>query len=138
MEKNYMCPKCKGFLNVDKHVIFSVTTQRNQRGIMLLSPELGDYSVVCHPSISAAKGEKIKFFCPICHTRLASKKYTNLAQIHMVDEKGDVYEVMFSEIAGEQCTFQIMQGEFRVFGEHSQLYREFLEVIQQGQAFRNM
>lgn len=133
-----MCPKCKGYLNVGQHVIFSVSTAKNKKGLMLLSPELGDYSVVCHPSLTLTEGEKINFHCPICHARLASKKHINLAKVLMVDEKNEVYEVYFSEIAGERCTFQIMSGNFRVFGEHSQLYREFLEVVRSGHPYKNL
>ena len=137
MENNYMCPKCKGFLNIDRYVIFSVTTSRNRKGILLLSPKLGDYSVVCHPSLKLTEGEKISFFCPVCHARLASKRHTNLAKILMVDEKNEIYEVLFSEIAGERCTFQVMEGNFRVFGEHSQLYKEFLEIIRKSEPTGN-
>lgn len=74
MENNYMCSKCKGYLKVDKHVIFSVATNRNERGLLLLSPTLGDYTVVSHPFFKLKEGEKLSFFCPICHFRLASKK----------------------------------------------------------------
>lgn len=133
-----MCPKCKGYLKVDQHVIFSVTTSQNQKGLMLLSPKLGDYSVVCHPSLSLKAGEKINFYCPICHARLASKKHTNLAKVLMVDKNNEVYEVLFSEIAGERCTFQRLEGSFKVFGEHSQLYREFLEVVRKGHPYKNL
>ena len=138
MENNYMCPKCKGYLNAGQHVVFSVTTAQNKRGILLLSPTLGDYSVICHPSLTLSEGEKISFFCPICHARLASKKHTNLAKVLMVDQKNEVYEVLFSEIAGEKCTFQVLQGNFKVFGEHSQLYREFLDVVRKGHPYKNL
>lgn len=138
MENNYLCPSCKGYLNVDQYVVFSVATSNNHKGILLLSTTLGDYSLVCHPSLKLSEGEKISFFCPICHARLASKKHTNLAKVLMVDEKNEVYEVLFSEIAGERCTFQVMKGNFRVFGEHSQLYREFLEVVRTGHPYKNI
>jgi len=138
MENNYLCPKCKGYLNVGQHVIFSVTIANNKKGLLLLSPELGDYSVVCHPSLTLTEGEKIDFHCPICRARLASKKHINLAKVLMVNEKNEVYEVYFSEIAGERCTFQIMSGNFKVFGEHSQLYREFLEAARSGHPYKNI
>jgi uncharacterized protein YlaI len=138
MENNYMCPKCKGYLKIDKHVIFSVTTSKNEKGLLLLSPTLGDYTMLCHSSLGLKEGEKLSFYCPICHARLASKKHTNLALVLMVDPTNNVYEVMFSEIAGERCTFQVMSDSFRVFGEHSQLYREFLEVVRKGHAYKNL
>lgn len=138
MENNYMCPKCKGYLKVDKHVIFSVTTSKNEQGLLFLSPTLGDYSIISHPSLKLQEGEKLSFYCPICHARLASKKHTNLAKVLMVDPKDDVYEVLFSEIVGEHSTFQVMKGNFKVFGEHSQLYREFLDVVRKGHPYKNL
>ena len=138
MQNNYLCPCCKGYLNVGEHVVFSVITANNQKGILLLSTTLGDYSLISHPSVILAEGEKLSFYCPICHARLASKKHTNLAKVLLVDEKNEVYEVLFSEIIGEHCTFQVMQGNFRVFGAHSQLYHEFLEVIRKGHPYKNL
>ncbi|HSW68129.1 MAG TPA: hypothetical protein VLH16_06090 [Bacteroidales bacterium] len=138
MQNNYMCPKCKGYLNVGNSVILSVTSKNNQRGIVLLSSEIGDYTTKHHSSLHFAEGEKVSFYCPICHARLASRRHTNLARILMVDENNDVFEVLFSEITGERCTFQIMGNQFKVFGDDSQYYKEFLESMRKGHSFRNL
>ncbi len=138
MKRNYMCPKCKGYLNVGQHVVFSVISKDNKGGIVLLSPELGDYTMVRHPSFNPVAGEKVSFYCPICHHRLASTKHTNLAKILMVDENNEVFEVLFSEITGEQYTVQVMGSNFKVFGEHSQHYREFLELMRKSHPYKNL
>ncbi|MDP2424727.1 MAG: hypothetical protein Q8M23_10325, partial [Bacteroidales bacterium] len=132
------CPSCKGFLNVGNHVVFSAATKENKRGVVLLSATLGDYSIVHHPTFSLPDGEKVSFYCPICHVRLASRKHTNLARILMVDEKNEVYELLFSEITGERCTVQVMGDKFKVFGEHSSHYREFLEIMRKSHPYKNL
>ncbi len=138
MKRNYMCPNCKGYLNVGNHVAFSVTTGDKKQGLVMLSPTLGDYSMVHNPLFSLTDGEKVSFFCPICHARLASRKHTNLARILMIDEQDEVYEVLFSEVTGEQCTVQMMGDKFKVYGEHSSHYREFLELIRKSHPYKNI
>ncbi len=61
MQNNYMCPKCKGYLNVGNSVVLSVASKNNQRGIVLLSSELGDYTTKHHSSLHFAEGEKVSF-----------------------------------------------------------------------------
>ncbi|MGB4204445.1 MAG: hypothetical protein WBJ84_02370 [Bacteroidales bacterium] len=138
MSNNYLCPSCKGYLNVGKYVVFSVTTAKNRRGLLLLSAELGDYSVISNPEFIVDEGEKTSFYCPICHASLECKRHSNLARVLMIDEKDEVYEVLFSEIAGEKCTFQVERSDVRIFGEHSRLYREFIEVFRTSHPYRNL
>ncbi len=138
MSNNYLCSSCKGYINVGKHVVFSVTTTKNRRGLLFLSTELGDYSMVSNPEFTVNEGERTNFYCPICNARLACKRHTNLARVLMIDENDEVYEVLFSEIAGEKCTFQVVRSDVRIFGEHSKLYREFIEVFRTSHPYRNL
>ena len=126
MHRDYLCPNCQGHLNVGGHIVFTVVTPRGVRGLMLLSPELGDYRTIHHPSLRFQAGDRVEFLCPICHTNLtASEFHQNLARIVMVDEDGTRYDVIFSEIAGEKCTYKIGNNEIEEFGENAPEYTNY-------------
>ncbi len=126
MNRDYLCPKCHGHIKVGSHIIFTVITRNQKRGIMLLSPELGDYRTIHHPSLEFQPGDRVEFLCPICHANLtASEWHHNLARIVMIDEEGNRYDVVFSEIAGEKCTYKIGNDEIESFGENSAEYTNY-------------
>ncbi len=50
MNENYLCPKCKGLLNVDEHLVFIIKTKSPRKGLIFLSPEIGNYKVIKHTS----------------------------------------------------------------------------------------
>ena len=94
--------------------------------IILLSPELGDYKVVNHPSFDFKEGDYIEFFCPICHVQLTSEKNENLAKVIMIDEDLKESEILFSKIAGEMCTYRMVDGNVEEYGKDSATYLEYL------------
>ena len=102
MKNEYLCPYCKGKLKVDQKIVLSVRNESKMRGLVFLSPKLGNYERTTHPSFEIKKGEHLDYFCPICHANLAAIEYDeNLAKVFMTDESQKVYEILFSEIAGE-------------------------------------
>ena len=125
MRNNYLCPACKGQLKIDTCIVFRVENDHNEKGLLLLSPNLGNYEVKRHPDFQYNEGEHISFYCPICQTNLASKMSENLAEIIMIDENNNEYEIYFSEIAGEKCTYKISEGEVITFGKDSVQYMNF-------------
>jgi len=44
----------------------------------------------------------------------------------MKDEKREVYNILFSIVAGEKSTFKMVGESVEVFGEHSKDYLEFI------------
>ena len=54
MTNRFYCPHCKGLLNPGTKVIF-VIERDSERGLILLSPELGDYAVVLAEAASQGK-----------------------------------------------------------------------------------
>ena len=131
MTKNseYLCPYCRGNLKVENDIIFAIRTSKQQRGIILLSPELGNYRHRSHPSVELSDGDLLEVFCPMCHSNLkAINVNTNLAEVIMVDENQDEYQIYFSEIVGEQVTFKIHDTEIESFGEDSQGYMNYFGV----------
>lgn len=134
MKTNYLCPKCQAHLRVGDNVIFYVISRKSGRkGMVMLNPDLGNYSVTNHPSISFEKGEYVEFYCPVCHANLAASSVnSNLVRIHMVNEEtGDKSDIFFSKIAGEKSTFRITDSKIvERYGEDAHLYIDFFNLSQ--------
>lgn len=125
MKTNYLCPKCKGFLNVGEYVIFSTRNKNHDVGLILLHQELGNYKVVKHPDYKYEEGECLEFFCPICHKSLSTGDKEKLVKILMVDEN-KTFNVLFSQIAGEKSTYKIIGDNVEAFGKHKSKYYNFI------------
>jgi hypothetical protein len=123
---DYLCPKCRGHLRVGNELIFSTRTASGTAGLVLLSPEVGDYTVLKHPSYVFKQGEHVDFFCPICHENLEATEYSkNLAKVLAVDEHGKESTLVFSEIVGERCTYKLTDRHLEAFGDDSPHYMNF-------------
>ena len=124
MGNSFLCPKCSGHLKVGNGVVFSTRTKEGQVGLILLSPQLGNYKVYNHPSFDFEVGDYVEFFCPLCHIQLTSEKNENLAKVIMIDDELKESEILFSKIAGEKCTYKIVDENVEEFGEDSSRYLE--------------
>lgn len=123
MKNDYVCPFCKGHLKVKNSVIFSARKPDGERGILLLSPELGNYSVRKHHTFKMEDGDKIDLYCPICHANLMAQNYNNnLARIINIDEHGNENIILISEIVGERCTYVIHGKQVDRFGDDEPNY----------------
>jgi hypothetical protein len=127
MPNDFLCPSCLNFLNVGNNVVFSTRNKQKREGLIILHPELGDYSIVKHPSFEFERGDLIDFYCPYCNKKLNSERNENLAKIIMRDEKNLEYEIHFSRIAGERSTYKIIGSNVEIFGEDSSEYLDFLD-----------
>ncbi len=127
MNKSYICPHCKGHLMIDKDIIFLTKTKQGESGLVLISPEIGDYSYKSHPSVKYKDGDHVNFICPICYENLDAKEYEskNLAKIYMIDEKGKQHSIVFSKIKGEKCTYKISDDTFEAYGKNSGDYLNY-------------
>jgi len=111
MKNRYLCPSCRSDLKIKNSVIFSAQTEKGIRGLVLLSPELGNYSILHVPEFSYAAGDHIDFFCPVCHTSLGIPEVNkDLAGVIMIDEKEVEYNIIFSEVAGKKCTMKVKEN----------------------------
>ena len=123
MEVNYLCPKCKSFLNIADKIVLSFKIKDKQEGLILFEKELGNYEIKKHDIIEYKKGDILGFYCPICHENLAAEDVnSNLAKIIMLDEKNNEFEIVFSKVAGEQATYKILNDEIEAFGSDSDKY----------------
>lgn len=127
MHKYYICPECKGHLMVGEHIIFTARNSRNESGLLLLHPNIGNYDSIKHPSFKFKAGEELDFCCPLCSSCLVSKFDKNLVHVIMVDKDKKEYDIYFSRIAGEQSTYKVGGDSSTVMttGEHSHRYTYF-------------
>ena len=121
---NFLCPHCQGHLRVSNSIIFLTKTTKGKSGLVLISPELGDYSVKMHPTYNNfEEGEVVNFICPICYENLDAEEFDkNLAKIVMQEEDGKESTIVFSKIVGEKCTYQITEGNIKSYGKNSTEY----------------
>ncbi|MCD4833838.1 MAG: hypothetical protein K8R31_08600 [Bacteroidales bacterium] len=127
MKTDFICPKCNGHLLVGDKIIFTAITKKDKRpGIILLNSKVGDYTSILHPAFKIEKGEEVDFFCPICHASLAVPDVDEkLVKIIMVDENSDKYEIYFSGVTGEHCTYKVSDVKIEKFGEVSEKYYKY-------------
>jgi len=127
MQKYYLCPKCKGHLKVGDSIVFTARNQKNESGLLMLHPSIGNYESIKHPSFTFKDGEMLDFRCPICSSCLISEFDKNLVQVILVDKDGMEYDIFFSRIAGEKSTYKVSDdfSKTTASGEHSDRYTYF-------------
>ncbi len=121
MASTYHCPRCSGLLNPGTKVIF-ILEQGPNRGLLLLSPDLGDYAVVLAESFPIQAGTLHTFRCPICRGDLTSPGNDKLVEILCSQHDGADVRVAFSRVAGEHATFICGPRGVSSFGEHAGRY----------------
>jgi hypothetical protein len=120
---DFICPHCRGHLRPSDKIIFSVKTRSGSSGMLLLSPYLGEYNIEKHYNFKLTQGEHLDIYCPICHENLSSPdEHINLAKVIMVDNEGKEYDIIFSKIVGEKCTYLIHGEEVESYGPDAPEY----------------
>ena len=125
MENCFICPFCRGHLKVGKHIVFTVRNKHKHKGLLMLHPEIGNYSSIKHPEFDFSEGEKIDFYCPVCAHPLESDFDRNLVFVVMVDKDKNEHDIYFSRIYGERSTYQVTDEEVTATGEHASRYTYF-------------
>ena len=126
MENQYVCPQCRGHLRVGEYIVFRIRNKQREKGLLLLHPEVGNYTSIKHPKFRFEEGERVDFFCPICHANLVAREINeNLAHVLMIDKNKEESDIFFSEIFGEECTYKLQKGKMEKFGEDSEHYTNF-------------
>jgi len=129
MKNDFICPKCEGHLLVGGYIIFTITTKKGKRGLILLSPDLGDYSRVLNPGFTIEKGEGVDYFCPICHSNLTANDVDQrLVRLLMIDENAEKHEIYFSNVYGEYCTYKVSDKIYEKYGTASESYDGFFKT----------
>ena len=123
--KTYICPFCKGHLNVNDNIVLMVRNKNNDQGMVFLHTELGNYSSQMISSITIHPGEICDFFCPYCHTNIEyHKEKTMLVRLFREEKPGKITQVLFSKVYGEEATFHIDDSQVLSYGEHARKYMD--------------
>ena len=109
MKNDYICPHCRGHLRVGGQIVFKIRNTQREKGLLLLHPEVGNYTSIKHPQFYYEEGERIDFFCPLYMHHLDSELDENLVHVIMVEPDQSEHEIYFSRIAGEQNTYQMSE-----------------------------
>lgn len=122
MGRNFHCPHCNRVLNPGTKVVL-VIDNNGDRELILLSPELGDYTVVYALSFEPKLGRQYTFFCPVCQTDLTSAADDRLVELDAESDDGRSERVGFSRVYGERATF-VGSGPEHVtlYGDHATRY----------------
>jgi len=136
MTAEYLCKICKGHLKVKTSIVLAASkTNSTERGLIFLNPEIGNYTTTTHHSFKIEKGAKYIYTCPICHSQLNSAKYNHLVRIIMVDDAGKQYDIYFSDIGGEKCTFKIRGSKIEKEGPDTKKYDKYFEVPEEDRKY---
>ena len=122
MSRNFQCPHCHKVLNPGTKVVL-VIENHGERELILLSPDLGDYSVVYPLSFEPEMGRPYTFRCPVCQSELTSAVNDSLVELEAETDDGRSERIGFSRIYGERATF-VGSGPDRVtlYGDHATRY----------------
>ncbi|MBL4559764.1 MAG: hypothetical protein COC06_03680 [Bacteroidales bacterium] len=130
MNANYLCPICRSFLNVGDQIVISAKNKKGTKGILLFSIHLGNYEIKKHSCFDLDENENLSMFCPCCHKSLRHPKvHENIFKILMQDDEDHEYEILFSGIYGERCTYQINEEKVSSFGQDAGKYINFTNLI---------
>jgi hypothetical protein len=136
MATEYLCKVCRGHLKVKTSIVLAATkTNSSTRGLVFLNPEIGNYTTTTHHSFQIKEGEEYVYTCPICHSQLNSAKYNHLVRIIMIDDDGKEYNIYFSGIAGEKCTYKIRGTQLEKKGPDAKLYDKYFEVPEEDRKY---
>jgi hypothetical protein len=137
MAVEYLCKVCRGHLNVKTSIVLAATkTNNSKRGLVFLNPEIGNYTTTTHASFKIEEGEEYEYTCPICHSQLNSAKYNHLVRIIMIDEDGKEFNIYFSGIAGEKCTYKIRGNKIEdKTGPDVKVYDKYFEVPEEDRKY---
>jgi len=124
------CPKCKAVLNPENKVVIAARKKDGDWGLILLSSQIGDYTVLNHESFHVTEGESVKLHCPACHTELSNyAPNKGLAGIELIDENNQKSVILISSVAGEHCTYNVVEGEVKAYGKDAGKYHFDYEGI---------
>ncbi len=135
--KTYYCPYCNANLSVLNGSVIQLKGVLSSETFdcvadFFLPASLGEYDSIFSDYLQVKKGAKVDFRCPQkhCDESLTCHYDDDLAEIKMVDEKDNVYVVIFNRIFGKHATFladhkkQEMTGSF---GADKEDYIDFLD-----------
>lgn len=118
MKRTYRCPKCQAVLNPNVKIVLAAR-RLERRGLVLLSPQPGNYQAIVPPDLGLQHGDLVEFHCPVCGARLTAPHDENLAVLDFRFSTGLAGRVLFSRRYGEHATYFVADDEVKTYGEHA-------------------
>lgn len=118
MKNTFLCPHCHSVLNPNVKIALAARYGQ-KRGMMLLSPQPGNYKFLADPSFADALKPKAKvtFFCPVCAAELTSRSSDKLVELQLQTPGRPERRIEFSRAHGVHATFIIEDGTVTPYGE---------------------
>jgi len=118
MKNTFACPHCNSVLNPSVKILLAVK-YKSKRGMILLSPQPGNFKFICDRSVSATikPGAVLNFFCPVCSEDLTSPVNKKFVELILVDPNKDQRKVEFSKVFGTHATFVVDEDNVTPYGE---------------------
>lgn len=132
MALTYHCPKCRAVLNPHLRVIL-VVQYDGRKGIVLLSPKLGDYKFHCDKVFlkGISKGDMVEFLCPVCAESLTSTALDHFSELLVVSSSrpdAEPLRLRFSRVSEEHATFLHDGQSVKEFGEDAENLHRQLDI----------
>ncbi len=118
MKRTYYCPKCRAVLNPNVKIILTAL-RSDKHGLVLLSPQPGNYKAIIADDLPLTDGDLVEFHCPVCTTLLTAAHDENLAGLDFRFSTGLEGKVFFSRRYGEHATYFVTDEAVRSYGEHT-------------------
>ena len=132
MSLSYLCPKCHAVLNPNVRVVL-VARFDGRKGIVLMSPNLGDYKFHCDKGFyeGVRSGDLLEFLCPVCTESLTSPTMEHFAELLVVNGDGldgNPHLLRFSRVSEEHATFLHDGQTVREYGEDAETVHRKLSI----------
>jgi hypothetical protein len=118
MKNIFTCPHCQAVLNPNVKILL-VIAYRKKKGMILLSPQPGNYKYICDPSVEKqlSPGAKLRFSCPVCSEDLTSERNSQFVALQMTAPGREPRRVEFSRVYGQHATFIFDEEDVVSFGD---------------------
>jgi len=118
MKGTYLCPHCRGAINVGNNIILSARSCTKQVGLIRMHEELGNYTCDLSSTLALKEGDVVDLFCPVCHESLNQSKKDVLAKFIMIDDTCNEFTIIISRRYGEKFTFRVDEkNHVKTYGE---------------------
>lgn len=123
MKNVYLCPHCHANLNPSVKIIL-LASHRQRKGLILLSPQPGNFRFVCdeHLSEIVKPGTKLKFMCPVCTSDITSAVDPEFAELFLDAPNQTPRRMFFSRQYGTHATFIDKGDVIAAYGENVEDY----------------
>jgi hypothetical protein len=117
MKRTFTCPHCHGVLNPGTKIVLR-GERAGRAGLILLSPQPGNYDAIIPEGFPLKEKDKVDFFCPLCGKDLVAPREASMARLsfRIGSASGTV---AFSRVYGKHSTYVITEESVRSYGEHA-------------------